>query len=101
MQLLEKDNSWCRISYQGTSGYVMTKYIKLHNLPSTPTLKTVHPQGSFVNLRSAAAMNAPVITRIPNGKSATILIPGADWTKVRYNGLTGYVMNVFTSIAGK
>ena len=103
LSVLVQGTEWSKVYAESlaASGYVMTKYIKLHNLPSTPTLKTVHPQGSFVNLRSAAAMTAPVITRIPNGKSATILIPGADWTKVRYNGLTGYVMNVFTSIAGK
>jgi len=103
LSVLVQGTEWSKVyaeSYAAT-GYVLTKYVKLHNLPATPTLKVIHPQGSFVNLRSSAAMTASVITRIPSGKSATIIAPGQDWTKVRYNGLTGYVMNYFTSIAGK
>ena len=103
LTVLVQGTEWSKVYTQtlAASGYVMTKYLTLHNLPSTPTLKTVHPQGSFVNMRSAATMTASVLTRIPSGKSATIIMPGADWTKVRYNGMTGYIMNCFTSIAGK
>ena len=80
-------------------GYVRTKYIKLYNLPSTPKLTIVHPQGTYVNMRSAASMTSSVVTRVPDGAKATVVAPGPEWTKVKYNSLTGYVMNYFTDIA--
>ena len=80
-------------------GYVQTKYLKLYNLPSTPTLTIQHPQGSFVNLRASASMTAAVVTRIPDQAKATIIAAGPDWTQIKYNNKVGYVMNYFTSIA--
>lgn len=82
-----------------TTGYVLTRYLSLHNLPVTPKLTIHHPQGSFVNLRSAATMTADVVARIPDGAQAIVVAPGPDWSKVKYNGLVGYVMNYFTTLA--
>jgi len=94
----EQGTEWCAVTDQATgiSGYVMTKYIRLYNLPSKPVRRVVHPGGTFVNLRSAPNMlQANVRTRVPSGSSVTILSPGPDWCKVQYNGYTGYMMTYF------
>ncbi len=89
---------WCAVTDQSTglSGYVMTQYITLYHLPSTPSKRVQHPSGSYVNLRSSANMNLNnVRVRVPSGSTVTVLIPGPDWCKVSYGGYTGYMMNYF------
>ena len=101
LSVVVQGTEWCKVFADSLAavGYVQTKYIKLYNLPTTPTLTIRHPQGSFVNLRSAASMTASVVTKIPNKAKATIVAPGPEWSLVKYKGLTGYVMNFFTSLA--
>lgn len=89
---------WCAVTDQSTglSGYVMTRYITLKNLPQRPTKRVYHPSGTYVNLRSAANMSVNnVRTRVPSGQTVTVLIPGPDWCKVQYNGITGYMLSYF------
>lgn len=94
----EQGTEWCAVTHQdtGVSGYVMTKYVSLHNLPSTPTRRVSHPAGSYVNLRSSPNMYANnVQLRVNHGSTVTIVSPGPDWCKVQYNGYTGYMMTYF------
>jgi len=94
----EQGTEWCAVTHQstGVSGYVMTQYVALSNLPSTPTRTVKHPAGSFVNLRSAPSMaQNNVQVRVPHGSSVTIVAPGPDWCKVKYGGYTGYMMTYF------
>lgn len=95
--VLAQGSEWCHVSVDATgdTGYMMTTYLKLYNLPSRPTRKVSHPQNSFVNLRRWSGMNAAVLNRVPHGRSVEILVPGADWCKVRYNGVTGYMVSYF------
>lgn len=83
------------VSDTGLPGYVMTTYLKLHNLPKTPTLKVYHPQGQKVNLRKGPSFEANVLTQVPSGKAVTVLAPGIDWTKVQYGNATGYMVTYF------
>lgn len=94
----EQGTEWCAVTDQSTgiSGYVMSEFVTLYNLPSTPTRRVVHPSGSYVNLRSAPDMTQSNIrVRVPAGSTVTILTPGPDWCKVKYNGYTGYMMAYF------
>ncbi|MBR3874208.1 MAG: SH3 domain-containing protein [Clostridia bacterium] len=94
----EYGSEWCAVTDQvtGLSGYVMTKYITLYNLPSKATRRVVHPNGSYVNLRSAPDMySGNVQVRVPNGQYVSIISPGPDWCKVQYNGYTGYMLSYF------
>lgn len=88
---------WCAVTVEstGVSGYVMTSYIKLYNLPTTPTLRVAHPQGLRVNLRTEQSLSSAVRTQVPNGTNVTVLIPGVEWTKVQYGGYTGYMVSYF------
>ena len=90
-------SEWCAVTDQvtGISGFVMTKYITLHNVGISTKLVS-HPNGSYVNLRSSRDMGANnVILRVPHGEWVMVLSPGSDWTKVEYNGYTGYMMSYF------
>ena len=91
-------SEWSAVTVQqtGLSGYVMTRYLRLYNLPTTPTSRVYHPNGSYVNLRSQAdMMTGAIVARVPSGKTVTVLVPGAEWSKVKYNGYTGYMLTYF------
>ena len=100
LSVITQGTEWCEVFADNiaATGYVMTKYLQLVNLPKTPTLKVLHPQGSYVNLRSEPSMTSSVLKRIPSGAAATVVIPGPDWSKIQYKGTTGYVINYFTSL---
>ena len=94
--ILEQGTQWCKVKVGSKTGYMMTDYLTLHNLPSTPTMEVDHPQRTFVYLRSAPSQESgKILVKVPHGKDVTVLIPGATWTKVRYNGYTGYMMTRF------
>lgn len=101
LTVLVQGFEWSKVYVSNISatGYVMSRYLTLYNLPAVPMLTMENPQGSFVNLRAAASLTAEVLTRVPDGASATIITPGPDWTEVEYNGIRGYVVNYFTSVA--
>ena len=94
----EQGTEWCAVTHQdtGVSGYVMTKFVTLYHLPSTPARRVSHPSGSYVNLRTAPNMYANnVVLRVPHGAAVTIVSPGPDWCRVSYNGSVGYMMSYF------
>lgn len=52
-----------------------------------------------INMRKQASINSALIAKIPQNTEVEMLGKGSQWTRVRYNGIEGYVMNKFI-IAG-
>lgn len=87
---------WTKVygSATGNVGYMMTKYLSLSNTDST--IKTIRNGNTYVNFRSAPSLTgSTVYDRLYTGTPVTVLTPGDQWTQVRYNGRTGYVMTQF------
>ncbi len=110
--------NWCYAWYNGTSGYVMTKFVRMSNVTPTPIGTTPTPKpatavsptpqplsgsraqvttanGSSVNLRSAASITSTRVRLIPSGATVDILAYGKEWCKASYKGSTGYIMTKF------
>ncbi len=97
LEVIEGGLTWCKIygKSTGLTGYIMTRYTTVYGLPGTPT-KTVNNGKSYVNLRSApSASYSKVLRRISSGEKVIILIPGDEWTQVRYGDIDGYMMTHF------
>lgn len=91
--ILEPGTQWCKVKVDGKTGYMMTDYLTLHNVETNPTMTVKHPDKTFVNLRNAPSQaSGKVLVKVPHGAKVTILSYGSTWTKVRYNGYTGYMM---------
>ena len=45
--------------------------------------------------RCLPSASSKVYTQVPSGASVTVLIPGDEWTQVRYAGTVGYMMTSF------
>lgn len=99
LSVIAQGTEWCRVftSTLAATGYVQTRYLSLYNLPVTPKVTIIHPQGSYVNLRGTASMSGSVTARVPNGTQVVMVAPGPEWSKVKYGSKVGYVLNYFIS----
>jgi len=99
LTMLAQGTEWCKVYVNSISatGYVMTRFLKYYNLQAVPTVTIVHPYGSYVDLHTEASMTSEVLMQIPDNSTATQLVPGQDWTKIDYEGVTGYVIGYFVS----
>lgn len=90
--VLEQGTEWCRVmTGTGLTGFMMTKYLTLINLPTKPVRLVLHPKGSYVNLRALPTSYGAVLARVPSGSAVTMIAPGDSWAHVSYGGLTGYM----------
>lgn len=106
--------NWCYAWYNGTSGYVMTKFVRLANATAAPsgtprpaTAVTPSPEplngskarvnttGGSLNMRSAATTSSSRVRLIPNKTVIDIVTYGKEWCYARYDGSSGYVMTKF------
>lgn len=96
--------TWCKAWYDGKTGYVMTKFVKLTggSMPTPTPVPTPEPIIDYarattanggLNLRDA--INGTRIAVIPQGATVSVHSKGADWCRVSYSGKTGYVMTKF------
>ena len=67
--VLERGNTWCKVSIGGTVGYMMTKYLSIGDKPSTTTTGT-KVKGVEINYPSPVVMDTLVAT--PNPAEATV-----------------------------
>lgn len=114
--ILEKGPVWCKTTYGGVTGFVMTEYLTFVAEPETqptplPTNAPVNtptpsPESSALyarvttvsgslNLRGSAKSNATILLTIPQYTTIPILERGSVWCKTTYGGKTGYVMTSF------
>lgn len=98
LTVLAYGTEWCKVQDKnGTSGYMMTKYLTVKNLTGSAAMTVNHPQKTFVNLRSTPSMmTGAVLVKIPHGAAVTVLAPSSNgWVKVSYKGYTGYAVDYF------
>lgn len=121
--VVSRGSSWTKVYYQGTTGYVMTKFLSFNtSTPATATPKpaatpTVPPQNNnqntgnvigyaFVrtasgslNIRERADADAKVIGTIPQNEQVFVYQKGTVWSKIGYQGTVGYAMSSFLSFS--
>ena len=96
VKLLEKLDGWYKVSVDGTTGYMMAKYLKVTDETTSGIATVYNPNGnSYVNFRKSASLNSSILTTIPVGTRNSVLEKGTDWTKTEVNGQTGYISTWF------
>lgn len=101
---------WAYVNVAGQMGYMMTRYLAsaapgpvVTPVPlaptaaptALPTSATVRqPNNSFVYLRSTRSSESltNVICQVPSGSIVTVVEWGDLWSKIRYDGLEGYMV---------
>ena len=110
--IASKGKTWCKTSYNGKTGYVMTAFLSFPVSETATPKPTATPKksgaavkgyvntsnGSALNLRKSASDSVAVLATIPNGAEVTVTNRGTTWCAVTYNGVSGYVMTKFLYI---
>ena len=108
--------TWSKASYNGLDGYVMTRYLTFSEPAAAPVspastpapIYTPAPDGvpaivttekGSLNLRSQPKSSAKVLCTIPQGDQVVIYDQGETWCRVIYEGIEGYAMTQFLTLA--
>lgn len=113
-KLLETDGDWSKIEYNGSEGYVKTEFFTssvgkaagdgtaTENSSSTGSSESSGTASSkatvkeAVAVRSSASTDSEKLGTVYAGSSLNVIMKMEDgWTKVSYNGKTGYVKTEF------
>lgn len=90
--ILDEKGGWYQITSGSVSGWVSAEYIKLD--AETPAVSDTAVTTANLRLRKSAP-NGSTITTMPKGSTVTVLERGSEWSKVEYNGKTGYASNAY------
>ena len=109
VEIINYGSTWCYVNYNGTKGFVMTKFLTVvsgttgsGSTGTTPPYsdserkyaKVVTAQGSL-NIRSPQSTDASIVGYAPQNAYVQVLETGVTWCKVTYNGKTGYALTEF------
>lgn len=96
--VLATSGSWTHVRYNGQTGWVMSRYLRMNENDAPPvgqtTAMVTTPSGGL-NLRDRASADGKVLAIIPRNTRVTVLQRGASWCQVVYAGQTGWVMTSF------
>ena len=96
--LLAQGTEWCRVTDgEGNVGFCMTDFLRIVNGQDIPMKRVVHPDGSYVNLRSApSVVGSRILCEVSDGEMVEIVVPDVNgWAIIRYGNLTGYMSSLF------
>ncbi len=88
--VLDEKDGWYKIETGSVTGWVSGEYIALDS--TTPVVTSTAKTTANLKLRKSAKTGS-VITTMPKGSVVTVIEKGAEWSKVEYNGKTGYASN--------
>ena len=108
--LLTYPDEWRYVDYNGVKGYIHGQVVAsitsgdpspyIPVVPESPVIfigVVYHPYGSFVNLRysCSAEDNTNVLAQVPSGAKVEVMEQTGSWSKVRYNGVVGYMVSSY------
>lgn len=103
------DTDWRKWDFTGLWGF---KYLTYAEQPGETAdteqpgetdlrfARTIAESGRTVNMRVSPGFNAALLERVPVGDQVEVLSEGKEWTKCKYKGKTGYILNAFLQMEG-
>lgn len=111
LTIYEKGKTWCKTSYAGKDGYVMTKFLRFDSSSSAPESKPEQSpsddndfvgkaqvtcdNGGKLNMRYGRGTGYKTVYQIPNLSIVTVEKNYGEWCKVTFGKYEGYVMTKF------
>ena len=115
--LLTYPDNWRYIEYNGVKGYIHGQNVATvpggtisspvtPSVPATAVIATGviwHPNGSYVNLRYSRSTedSSNILAQVPYGSKVDVMEQSGNWTKLRYNGVVGYMVSDYVYIEGQ
>ena len=110
--VLEQGTEWCRVAYNGVTGYVMTRYLTFSSGAApvadggisltplgTPRRARIMPTAGTLNLRDGCSLSAALLMEMPKYDMLMVTAMGDTWCAVVYEGRSGYCMTQYLEFA--
>ncbi|WP_242240829.1 SH3 domain-containing protein [Bacillus cereus group sp. BfR-BA-01309] len=104
LNVVGSENGWFKVNYQGKTGFVSSEFVKFVKggtaTPEQPKQPEQPNQGaigdyyinaSALNVRSGEGTNYRIIGALPQGQKVQVISENSGWSKINYNGQTGYI----------
>ena len=88
VEIIETGDEWCKVTVDGKTGYMLTKYLSSDSQNLTATVKT--NTGIGLNLRESPSLSGAIITSVKNGEKVTVLQKSGSWCRVSAGGQEGF-----------
>jgi len=85
----DRGDGWCRIGYDGKTGYVKSDYVSVNGIPLVDPKGII--TGDCVNLRATPSTDGAIVTKLSWGTTVDLVSLDDGWYSVSYNGTAGYV----------
>lgn len=103
---LSSSNGWTKINYNGKVGYVSSQYVRnittgSSTSPSSSNTSTsnvnsgTYSTTAALNVRSGAGTSYSKLGTLAKGSTVRVLGSSNGWSKINYNGRTGYVSSQY------
>ncbi len=98
VEIVESQNGWHKIKYNGTYGYIYGQFVNRpdNKVPSSTKVGTVN--ATILNVRNGYGINHPKIGILTNGSKVEIVESQNGWYKIKYNGNYGYISGDFIKV---
>ena len=92
IEYLGESGSWVKARYSGKIGYVYGSYVGEYT-----STNTKYVTATTLNVRSGAGTNYSIIGSLSKGTKVEVISTTNGWSKIKYNGSTGYVSSQYLS----
>ena len=92
IEYLGESGSWVKARYSGKTGYVYGSYVGEYT-----STNTKYVTATTLNVRSGAGTNYSIIGSLSKGTKVEVISTKNGWSKIKYNGSTGYVSSQYLS----
>ena len=98
IEVLSTSGNWVNAKYNGKTGYIYKDYVSnstsTSNSETTQTTKYVNTTAGL-NVRTGPSTSYAKIATLSYGQSVNVLSTSNGWSKINYNGSTGYVSSQY------
>lgn len=92
VEYISTSGSWLKVKYNGVTGYVHGDYVTKGTTDNSTTGTTKYVSASVgLNVRSGAGTSYSKLGKLEYKEKVTVLSTSNGWSKIKYNGKTGYV----------
>lgn len=89
IELLSTEDGWCKIVYDGQTGYISADYVAVDGIAVQNARGIV--TGTGVNVRKGPSTDTEVLTKLSAGKIVDLMELKDGWYKIRIDGIEGFV----------
>ena len=92
VEYISTSGSWLKVKYNGVTGYVHGDYVTKGTTDNSTTGTTKYVSASVgLNVRSGAGTSYSKLGKLEYKEKVTVISTSNGWSKINYNGKTGYV----------